>query len=308
MIGGFFRRLVFGPPPPDPGLLALENFRRVRRLEIRTRRLVNEVFSGEYHSVFRGRGIEFAEVREYMPGDDVRSIDWNVTARAGKPFVKQYQEERELTVLFAVDVSGSMGFGTHGSFKADLAAELCAVLSLSALQNKDKLGLMLFSDHVEKFLRPRKGRHHALRIIREVLAGRATGHSTRLEDPLEQLRRLVKRRAVIFLVSDFLEPVPVRQLSLLNRRHEVVALWVRDRAEEQLPNVGVLEVIDPETGARRTVDTGNAAEMKRHAARQQKRIEETRRDLARARVDTVTLHTGESFVRPLMDFFERRAR
>lgn len=308
MIAGFFRRLLFGEPPPDPGVLALENFRRVRRLEIRTRRLVNEVFSGEYHSVFRGRGIEFAEVREYMPGDDVRSIDWNVTARAGKPFVKQYQEEHELTVLFAVDVSGSMGFGTHGAFKADLAAELCAVLSLSALQNKDKLGLMLFSDHVEKFLRPRKGRHHALRMIREVLAARATGESTRLEDPLEQLRRLLKRKAVIFLVSDFLEPVPVRQLSLLNRRHEVVALWVRDRAEESLPNVGVLQALDPETGRRRSVDTGNSGQMKRHQERQGRRIEETRRNLARARVDTVILYTGESFVRPLMDFFERRAR
>src|SRR5438105_49783 len=172
-----FLKRIFGGPEEEaaPRSLALENFRRVRGLEIRTRKLVNEVFSGEYHSVFRGRGIEFSEVREYQPGDDIRSIDWNVTARTGRPFVKQYQEERELTVVFAVDVSASLGFGTRSAFKSELAAEICAVLGLSALQNHDKLGLMLFSDRVEKFLRPRKGRYHTLRIIREVLEAQPLG-------------------------------------------------------------------------------------------------------------------------------------
>ena len=308
MTGSFLKRWLFHDPPPDPEQVALENFRRVRRLEIRTRRLVNEVFSGEYHSVFRGRGIEFAEVREYLPGDDVRSIDWNVTARAGKPYIKQYQEERELTVVFAVDISRSLGFGTRGSFKADLAAELCAVLSLSALQNKDKLGLMLFSDKVEKFLPPKKGRHHAMRMIREVMASRGTGPATRLEDPMEQLRRLVRRRAVVFLVSDFLGHIPAHQLSLLNRRHEVIALWIRDPAENELPNVGLMELRDAETGERAMVDTGNARTRKNYAESQSEQQLETRRALARARIETVVLTTGQPFVKPLLEFFERRGR
>jgi uncharacterized protein (DUF58 family) len=308
-VSGNFLSRLFGPPeaPPDRSA-ALENFRRVRGLEIRTRKLVNEVFSGEYHSVFRGRGIEFAEVREYQPGDDVRSIDWNVTARTGRPFVKQYQEERELTVVFAVDVSGSLGFGTRGSLKAELAAELCAVLAMSAVQNHDKLGLMLFSDRVDLFLRPRKGRPHVMRIIREVLEARSTGRATRMEDPLEQLRRVLKRKAVIFVVSDFLGHVPVRQLALLNRRHDVIALRLQDTAEVELPSVGLVELVDAETGKRALVDTGSRGLRRRYRERQAARLQEVKSQLARARVETVTLTTGESFVRPLMDFFEKRAR
>ncbi|MBI5835889.1 MAG: DUF58 domain-containing protein [Candidatus Eisenbacteria bacterium] len=287
---------------------ALENFRRVRRLEIRTRKLVNEVFSGEYHSVFRGRGIEFAEVREYQPGDDVRSIDWNVTARSGRPFVKQYQEERELTVVFVVDVSGSLGFGTRESTKAELATRICAVLALSALQNHDKLGLMLFSDRVEQFLRPRKGRAHALRIIREIQGARATGRPTRMEGPLEQLRRVVKRRAVVFLVSDFLGGLPVKELALLNRRHDMIALRIQDPAELEFPAEGLVELVDAETGARGLVNTSGARVRRQFHADQVKRLETGRAALARAGVETVTLTTGQSFVEPLMAFFERRAR
>jgi uncharacterized protein (DUF58 family) len=302
------RRLLLGDPAPEPLGEALENFRRVRRLEIRTRKLVNEVFSGEYHSVFRGRGIEFSEVREYQPGDDIRAIDWNVTARSGRPFVKQYQEERELTVVFVVDISGSLGFGTRESTKAELATRTCAVLALSALQNHDKLGLMLFSDQVEKFLRPRKGRHHALRIIREIQGARSLERATRLEDPLQQLRRLLKRRAVVFLVSDFLGRVPVRELSLLNRRHDLIALRVQDPAEVDFPSVGLVDLVDSESGARATVNTSSPRVRRQFLKDQQQRLEEGRAALARAGVETVTLTTGQSFVEPLMQFFRRRAR
>jgi uncharacterized protein (DUF58 family) len=305
---GKLRRLLLGDPEPEPLGEALENFRRVRRLEIRTRKLVNEVFSGEYHSVFRGRGIEFSEVREYQPGDDVRAIDWNVTARSGRPFVKQYQEERELTVVFVVDISGSMDFGTRESSKAELATGICAVLALSALQNHDKLGLMLFSDRVEKFLRPRKGRHHALRVIREIQSARSLERATRLQDPLQQLSRLLKRRAVVFLVSDFLGAVPVKELALLNRRHDLIALHVQDPAEVEFPSVGLVDLADTESRARATVDTSAWRVRRQFKLDHEKRREEGRASLARAGVEQIALTTGQSFVEPLMQFFRRRAR
>ncbi len=302
------RRWLFGEPRENAVSQSMENVRRVRRIEIRTRKLVNEVFSGEYHSTFRGRGIEFSEVREYQPGDDIRTIDWNVTARAGRPFVKMFQEERELTVVFAVDVSGSMGFGTQGALKSELATELCAVLGMSALQNHDKLGLLLFSDRVEKFLRPRRGRFHALRIVREILGARSGGRPTRYEPALTLLQQVLKRRAVIFLVSDFLDPPPLRELALLQRRHEVVALRLRDPVEERLPSAGLVEFVDAESGRRSLVDTSAPGYATRQEAHARHRLDEGRQALRRARVDEVVLTTGQSFVKPLMQFFESRGR
>lgn len=308
----FLRRLLVGEREPEPLSAALENYRRVRRLVIPVQKVVNEVFSGEYHSAFRGRGIEFAEVREYQPGDDVRAIDWNVTARTGRPFVKQYQEERELTGLFVVNVSGSMRFGTRGSTKAELATRLCAILALSALQNHDKVGLVLFSDRVELFLRPRKGRHQALRIIREIQAAPAVSRSTRLEVPLQELRRVLKRRAVVFLVSDFLDPVPVKDLSLLGRRHDIMALGVQDPAETDFPAVGWVGLVDAESGARAAVNSSGWRVRAQFKPDQQARLEASGAAIARAGVDLAMFTTGrkndKQIVAQLIHFFRLRAR
>ena len=230
-------------PSIPPEILAA-----VRRIEIRTRRLVDEVFSGEYHSVFRGRGVEFREVREYVAGDDVRTIDWNVTARTDAPFVKQFEEERELTVVLAADVSPSGRFGSGERTKAETAAELCAVLAFAAISNKDKVGLLLFSDHVEKYIPPAKGRSHVLRIIRELLTYQPTGVGTDLVAPLQLVGRVLKRKATVFLVSDFWADDFSSSLRTVARRHDCVAVRLRDPRESDLPDVGLVTWRDAETG------------------------------------------------------------
>ncbi len=278
----------------------------VRRIEIRTRRLVEEVFSGEYQSVFKGTGMEFREVREYVPGDDIRTIDWNVTARTGEPFVKIYEEERELTVVLAVDMSRSGWFGSGGGFKVEVAAELCGVLAFAAIANKDKVGLVLFSDRVEKFIPPAKGKSHVLRLIRELLTFQPAGTGTDLNAPLRLLGSVFKRRATVFLVSDFWAEDFDVNLSVMARRHDMVAVRVRDPREKDLPPVGLVAWHDAETGARLVVDTCDprlAAELRGRVAARDRALEHL---LASRGVDLVDVDAEAGYVEPLRQFFLRR--
>jgi uncharacterized protein (DUF58 family) len=285
-----------------------EVIRKVRRLEIRTRRLVDESLAGSYHSMFRGRGMEFDEVREYYPGDDVRTIDWNVSARMGHPFVKKFTEERELTVVLLVDVSGSAAFGTDESTKMAMATEVAALLAFSAIRNNDRVGLLLFTDRVEGFLPPRKGREHALRVLREVLTVRPAGRGTRVGQALEFLQHVVRKRAVVFLISDFQDEGYERTLRVVARKHDVVAVSVTDPREFTLPDVGLVSVVDPETGAVGTLDAGSSA-VRRAYAELAERFQVTLRGaMRRAGVDMLELSTGEPYELPMVRFFRERAR
>jgi uncharacterized protein (DUF58 family) len=278
----------------------------VRRIEIRTRRLVDEVFSGEYHSVFKGTGMEFREVREYVPGDDVRTIDWNVTARTGEPFVKLYEEERELTVVLCVDMSRSGWFGSGEHNKVEVAAELCGVLAFSAIANKDKVGLVLFSDRVEMFIPPAKGKSHVLRLIRELLTFTPTGRGTDLNVPLRLLGSVLKRRATVFLVSDFWAGDFTRSLATLGRRHDVVAIRVRDPRETELPPVGLVRWVDAESGREFILDTSSAAAAAHVRTSARTHDERLERELASRGVDVVEIDATRSYVEPLRRFFLAR--
>lgn len=268
---------------------------------------MNEIFSGQYGSVFRGLGMEFAEVREYAPGDEVRSIDWNVTARMGHPYVKKYVAEREMTVLLMVDGSASLRFGTAAKFKSELAAEAAAVLGFSAIRNNDKVGLCLFSDHVEKFIQPRKGRTHTLRVIRDVLEFSPERRRTRMDDALRTVNRVLKRRAVVFLLSDFYS-VDERLLAVTNKRHDLIALQMEDPCERRLPDVGLLELYEAETGRRRILDSSVAAVRRQWAERQAQRQRALESLLHRHGIDHILLQTDRSFVAPLLQFFQARAK
>lgn len=287
---------------------AREVIRKVRRLEIRTRRLVDESLAGSYRSMFRGRGMEFAEVREYSLGDDVRTIDWNVSARMGHPFVKKFTEERELTVVLMVDASGSSGFGTHTSTKLELSAEIAAMLAFSAIRNNDRVGLLLFTDQVERFLPPRKGREHALRVLREVLAARPAGRGTRIGKALEYVQRVVTKRSVVFLISDFQDEGYERTLRVVARKHDIVAVSVSDPRESRLPASGLVGVVDPETGAVGVIDAGSSAVRRAYDESSRQFGRALRETMSRARVDLLELSTGESYERPMVKFFRERAR
>ena len=301
-------RLRSGGANESAGAITREILRQVRRIEITTRGLVNEVFSGEYHSVFKGRGMSFAEVREYQYGDDIRGIDWNVTARTGAPHVKVFEEERELTLMLVVDVSASSEFGTRGRTKSELAAELCGVLAFSAIKNNDKVGLILFTDRIERFVPPRKGRRHALRVLRELLFHPAEGSGTDIGGALEYLARVTRRRAVVFLVSDFIAEGYGRALSVAARRHDLVAVRVGDRREEEIPPMGFVEFEDPETGRRVLVNTSAGRFRERFA--EQREAARRRVDvlLRRSKVDSIDATTGVPYERALRRFFEERAR
>jgi uncharacterized protein (DUF58 family) len=285
-----------------------EILKKVRHIEISTRGLVNEVFSGEYHSVFKGRGMTFSEVREYQYGDDIRSIDWNVTARTGSPFVKIFEEERELTVVLMVDVSASGNFGTQERLKGEVAVELSAVLAFSAIKNNDKIVLMLFSDRVEKFVPPRKGRRHVLRVLRELLYHRPEGRGTDIGGALEYLSRVVPRRAVVFLVSDFMGENFIRPLSVAGKRHDIVAIRMGDAREAELPPMGMLEIEDPETGQRLVVNTSDQGFLDAFRAGTRRARDELDRDFLRCKVDVIDIETGQAYVEPLMRFFQKRMR
>ena len=285
-----------------------EVLRKVRRIELRTRRLVDESLAGSYHSVFKGRGMEFAEVREYEPGDDVRTIDWNVSAKMGHAFVKKFTEERELTVVLVVDASASGRFGTCASTKLETAAEIAALLAFSAIRNNDRVGLLLFTDRIERFVPPRKGRQHGLRVLRDLLAFEPSGRRTDIASALEVLRRVVTKRAVVFLVSDFIDAGYERTLRVVNRKHDLVAIAVHDPREESLPNVGIVAVLDTETGLPATIDTGSARVRQAFADRARRARTAGREIVKRAGVDLLEVSTGTDYDRALVSFFRERAR
>ena len=283
---------------------------RIRRIEITTRKLVNDSFAGEYQSVFKGRGMEFDEVRQYHPGDDVRTIDWNVTARTGEPYVKSFIEERELTVMLAVDVSGSGDFGTRNRFKRELAVELAAVMSFAATTNNDKVGLLLFTDRVELLVPPRKGRSHVLRMVRDLLVFQPVGSGTDLRLALDTVHQMLKRRSIVFLVSDFLaDPESYRQAMLVaNRRHDVVAFDLSDPLEQEIADVGILALEDAESGQLRWVDTGSG-EWKREFSERVAHLEEHKREvLIAAGVDRISVSTERDYVAEVGAFFKDRLR
>ena len=287
-------------------MLPRETLRKIRRIDIRTRRAVQDVFAGRYHSVFKGQGMEFEEVREYQPGDDIRAIDWNVTARTGTPFVKKYREERELTLMLLVDVSASNRYGSGAQLKRDLAAEVAATLAFSAIANQDRVGLILFSDRVEKFVKPAKGVPHILRLISEVLEAAPQSRGSDLGPALQYLNRVIRRRSVAFLVSDFRAPLHPQLLRVTARRHDLVSLVVGDPRERELAPAGLLDLTDAETGRRVLVDTSSPAVRRVYAARQAARRAELLDQLRAARSDAIELWTDRPYDRELVRFFRQR--
>lgn len=285
--------------------------KRVRRIEIKSRGLSNEIFAGQYHSAFRGRGMSFSEVREYRVGDDVRDIDWNVTARSNKPHIKIYEEERELTMMLLADVSGSSFFGTTGQTKKGLLTEIAAVLAFSASQTGDKVGCILFSDRVEKFIPPKKGRAHVLMIIRELLEFEPQGKGTSLADPLRYLTNVLPKRSTAFVLSDFLFPAadeqPLRDaLKIATGKHDIVAVRIDDRREGEMPDVGIVEFEDAETGRKIWVDTSSGAVRREYAASRAARSAAIESLLKHYKVDTAVAHTGEDYVKELVKLFKKR--
>lgn len=295
------------PAPALPDVL-----RQVRRVELRTRGLVSSRFSGEYHSVFKGQGIEFVEVREYLPGDDVRAIDWNVSARTGETFVKKYVEERELTVLLMVDLSGSQRFGTRGRFKSDMVAEVAASLAMSAVRNNDRVGLLVFTDRVELFVPPRKGRRHVLRILRDLLSFRPVGTGTELAVALEYAVRVLRSRSIVFLLSDFQGAAASRAfekaLPIAAHRHDLVPVVLTDPAEAELPDAGLLQVRDPESGALVVVDSGSERVRARYAEAVRDERAALRRSFRRLGLDEIALSTDQPTSGAILSFFRRRER
>jgi uncharacterized protein (DUF58 family) len=283
-----------------------EILRQVKLIELRTRGLVNSVFTGEYRSVFKGQGMEFSEVREYQPGDEVRSIDWNVTARMRRPFVKRYIEERELTVMLVVDLSGSERFGTVKRFKSELASELAAVLAMSAVRNNDRVGVLLFTDRIEHVIPPRKGRRHVLRIIRDLLAFEPVGRGTDMVTAIDYVAKMLNQKAIVFIVSDFLERDISHPLKILAQRHDVVAVTVEDPSERTLPDIGIARLMDPETGDTFEVDTSSPNVRNAYSEHVEVEREERKHLLRRLAIDEVAVRTEGGVVEPLLRFFRAR--
>lgn len=286
---------------------ANELLEKVRKIEIKARGLSNNVFAGQYHTAFKGRGMAFSEVREYQYGDDVRDIDWNVTARFNHPYVKVYEEERELTVMLLVDMSQSLDFGTAVQYKKDMVAEIAATLAFSAIQNNDKIGVIFFTDRVEKFIPPQKGRKHILYIIRELLDFNAESSMTDISVPLEYLTNAIKKRCTCFLLSDFIDNHDLKDaLTIANRKHDVVAIQVYDRRVEELPNVGLMKIRDAETGATQYIDTASARVRRVHHdwwVQRQQKLDET---FLKCNVDSISVRTDEDYVKSLMALFAKR--
>jgi uncharacterized protein (DUF58 family) len=289
-------------------MLPKEIIKKIRRIQITTNRMVSDVFAGEYQSVFKGRGMEFDEVREYQPGDEVRDIDWNVTARYGRPFIKKFVEEREQTVMLLVDASGSSRFGSRDRFKSELAAELCAVLAFSAIRNKDKVGLIIFTDRIEKFVPPAKGSRHVLRVIREVLYFQPEGEGTDITLALEYLNRVTRRRSIAFLVSDFESDGYEKALTIANKRHDMIAVMVKDPREIELPPVGLINLRDAETGEEYLVDTSDSNLRREYREEAEREEDETIKLFRSGGVDFIRVSTDQPYVPELMRFFKRRER
>jgi len=280
--------------------------KKVRKIEIKTRGLSRQIFAGEYHSAFKGRGMTFSEVREYQYGDDIRNIDWNVTARFNHPYVKVFEEERELTVMLLIDVSGSGDFGTQFQMKRNLITEIAALLSFSAIENNDKIGVIMFSDRIEKFIPPQKGRKHILRIIRELLECNPQSRGTDISESLRFLTNAIKKRCTAFLISDFRDKGYARSLQIANNKHDVAALHVYDRRETSLPAVGLLRVLDAETGRERWIDTSKNRIRENYAMKWESHMEIMKEIFSRAGVDNVSFRTGEDYVKPLVRLFKQR--
>ncbi|UBM63446.1 DUF58 domain-containing protein [Candidatus Sulfidibacterium hydrothermale] len=285
---------------------AQELFKKVRKIEIKTRGLSKQIFSGEYHSVFKGRGMAFSEVREYQFGDDIRNIDWNVTARFNHPFVKIFEEERELTVMLLIDVSGSNLFGTQGQLKKEIITEIAATLSFSAIQNNDKVGVIFFSDKIEKFIPPKKGSSHILRIIRELIDFKAENTGTNIAEALRYLTNVIKKRATAFLISDFMADNFEKAVQIANHKHDLIAIRVTDKRETEMPNVGLVRMVDAETGKLMWVDTGSSAVRNRLLRYAQQKSKELDTLFSKLGVDMVKVYTGEDYVKPLMNMFRKR--
>lgn len=285
-----------------------ELLKKVRQLEIRTRGLVNQVFSGEYHSVFKGRGMAFSEVREYQMGDDVRSIDWNVTARFDHPFVKIFEEERELTVMLLVDLSGSQFFGSQGQLKRDIAVEISAILAFSAMKNGDKVGALLFSDQIEKFIPPRKGQFYALRIVRELISFEPKRSATSIRGALEYLNHVLKKRSIVFVISDFIDSGYETALRIAGKRHDLIGIRLIDPREQELPRIGLITFRDAETGAQRWIDTANPQTVAAYQA-YRRSVEDSRRStFVKAKLDSIEVWLDRPYMKPLVDFFRLREK
>ena len=285
-----------------------ELLKKVRQLEIRTRGLVNQVFSGEYHSVFKGRGMAFSEVREYQIGDDVRTIDWNVTARFDHPFIKVFEEERELTVMLIVDMSGSQFFGSQGQLKRDIAVEISAILAFSAMKNGDKVGALLFSDQIERFIPPRKGQSHALRIVRELISFEPKHSATSIKGALDYLNHVLKKRSIVFVISDFMDNGYETSLRIAGKRHDLIGIRLLDPRERELPRVGLVAFRDAETGAQRWVDTADSKVVAAYQA-YRRSVEDSRRaTFVKAKLDNIDVRLDKPYMKPLVDFFRLRER
>ncbi len=283
-----------------------EIIRKVRHIEIKTRNIVNNLFGGEYHSAFKGMGMEFAEVREYYPGDDVRAIDWNVTARTGQPYIKKYDEERELTVILLIDVSSSGFFGTGDSLKSDVMIELASILSFSAIKNNDKVALLLFSDHIEKFIPPKKGKSHVLRVIREMIFHKATERNTDISKALEHIQKVLKRKSIIFLISDFWDTSYQQSMKLINKKHDLINIQILDKAEISIPDLGMIKLHDVESQNTNWIDTHNAKLQKYASGQIEQKNARFKSFCKKNRIDLITIITSKGYIRPLEEFFNNR--
>ncbi|MBI5678477.1 MAG: DUF58 domain-containing protein [Planctomycetes bacterium] len=282
--------------------------KKIQQIQIHTRRLVNEAFVGEYHSVFKGRGMEFDEVREYQPGDEIRTIDWNVTARMGRPFIKRYVEERELTVMLLVDVSASGNFGSIKHLKNEVATEICAILALSAIKNNDKVGMIMFTDKIEKFIPPKKGPKHVLRVIREHLCSQPTGKGTNISVALEYLNKITHRRTISFIVSDFIANDYAHAVRIANKRHDMIAITIVDPREQELPNVGFIELRDAESDEILLLDTADSLARREFGALNNRRRQEQSRLFRSMGVDEILINTNRHHVEPIVRFFRIREK
>ncbi len=281
--------------------------KKVRKIEVKAKRLSNQIFSGEYHSAFKGRGMSFSEVREYQFGDDVRNIDWNVTARFNQPFIKVFEEERELTVMLMIDVSQSAYFGTKGQMKNELITELSAILAISAINNNDKVGVILFSEDIEKFIPPKKGKTHILRIINELYDYEPTGKSTNIEKALQYLTNVMRRKAIVFLLSDFMDETGFQKsLDLVSRRHDMTAIHIYDPAEAEMPNIGLIRQLDPETGETRWLNTSSTAVRKQHTIAYKENYNKSREAFLKSGAGFMSIRTDRPYTKVLMDYFKRR--
>ena len=289
-------------------MLPREILKKVKRIEIRTRGLVDSFFGGEYHSSFKGRGMTFSEVREYQPGDDVRLIDWNVTARSGNPFIKVFEEERELTVFLLVDISSSGSFGSENYLKKTVGAEIASVLGFSAIKNNDKVGLILFSNDIVKYIPPKKGKSHVLRVIRELLYTNSKGRGTSIGNALDFVMKVSKRKSVVFLLSDFIDENYWDSLKIVNRKHDFVGIKISDPFEVNFPNVGMLKAEDPETGSVFWIDTSNYSDLKNMNDSNRKKVDSFLNRTKKSGIDIVSISTSNDYIEPLMKFFKKRGK